>query len=339
MRDVDADEAEASRRGQTSDSDSANENRAPKVERVKAVETMTIEGAGSAGGGDLGALTPARDGGDDGASIGRVRESEGTSAVTGGGSIADETRREATGGATVAFFDLDHTIIDVNSSWLWVKSEINAGRVGVGLVGTALYWFSRYALGYGDGAETAGRDAASLYKGETEESFRHRIEDFFRMELANRMRPGFKTILEEHRARGERCVMCTSTWQHPAEIGAEIFGLETGRENVVSSFMGVDENGCMDGTIQVVAYGDGKYETTKKWCEDNGIDLRDCYFYTDSMSDVKLLENVGHPVCVNPDARLKKHAKEKGWTTVDWGKSEEVKRKPRYTVGCLTCSA
>ena len=55
----------------------------------------------------------------------------------------------------VAFFDMDHTIIDVNSSWLWVKSEINSGRVGFSLIGTAVYWFARYAAGYGDGAETA----------------------------------------------------------------------------------------------------------------------------------------------------------------------------------------
>lgn len=238
----------------------------------------------------------------------------------------------------VAFFDMDHTIIDVNSSWLWVKSEINSGRVGFSLIGTAVYWFARYAAGYGDGAETAGKDAASLYKGETESSLAERIRDFFRMELAHRTRPGFKAVLEAHKANDERCVMCTSTWQHPAEIGAQIYGLETGESNVVSSIMGVDEHGLMDGTIQVVAYGDGKYETTKRWCDQNGIDLKDCYFYTDSMSDVKLLEHVGYPVCVNPDSRLKKHAAERGWKIVDWGKSQPALSKPRYNY-CLTCSA
>ena len=46
--------------------------------------------------------------------------------------------------------------------------------------------------------------------------------------------------------------------QHPAAVGAEIYGLETGESNVVSSIMGVDDEGRMDGTIRVVAYGDGK---------------------------------------------------------------------------------
>jgi phosphoserine phosphatase len=56
------------------------------------------------------------------------------------------------------------------------------------------------------------------------------------------------------------------------------------------------------------------------------------------MSDVKLLEHVGYPVCVNPDSRLRKHATERGWKIVDWGKSQPTLSKPRYNY-CLTCSA
>ena len=238
-------------------------------------------------------------------------------------------------GVGVAFFDLDHTIIDANSSWLWVKSEINSGRVGFSLITQAMYWFGRYALGYGDGAETAGKEAAALYRGEREDSLRARIEDFFRMELQNRVRPGFKRVLVAHIENEDRCVMCTSTWQHPAAIGAEIYGLETGEENIVCSVMGVDEDGNMDGNINVVAYGDGKYDTTKAWCEKHGVDMKDCYFYTDSMTDVKLLEHVGYPVCVNPDPRLKAHALKRGWPIYDWGISPPRFTKPRYSYACL----
>jgi len=66
---------------------------------------------------------------------------------------------------SVAFFDLDHTVVDTNSSWLWVQHEVNQGRVGAHMILTAIYWFGRYALGYGAGAERAGADAAETYKG------------------------------------------------------------------------------------------------------------------------------------------------------------------------------
>ena len=66
----------------------------------------------------------------------------------------------------------------------------------------------------------------------------------------------------------------------------------------------------------------------------NNVDLKKCYFYTDSYSDVKLMENVGYPVAVNPDPRLLKHAESRGWEIVDWGWRRKG-RKPRYHYGCL----
>ena len=77
---------------------------------------------------------------------------------------------------TVAFYDLDHTIIDTNSSWHWVQHEMNTGRIGVGMVFTALYWFARYAAGFGAGAERAGAEAAELYAGTLESELQVEVE-------------------------------------------------------------------------------------------------------------------------------------------------------------------
>ena len=78
--------------------------------------------------------------------------------------------------AGVAFFDLDHTIIDTNSSWHWVQHEMNTGRIGAGMVFTALYWFARYAAGFGAGAERAGAEAAELYAGTLESELQVEVE-------------------------------------------------------------------------------------------------------------------------------------------------------------------
>ena len=87
--------------------------------------------------------------------------------------------------------------------------------------------------------------------------------------------------------------------------------------------------------------GEGKYHVSKEWADANDVDLAQCYFYTDSMSDVLLMEKVGFPVAVNPDSRLRAHAKEKGWEIMDWGIAEEraeKMKKPRYSYACLTFS-
>ena len=119
-------------------------------------------------------------------------------------------------GPSVAFFDLDHTIIDTNSSWHWVQHEMNHGRIGVGMLATALYWFGRYALGFGAGAEKAGTaGGGTLRRDESDgsEGGGGRV-----------LQPGdgaqAKTRVcgddGAHVAAGERCLVCTTSWQHRA---------------------------------------------------------------------------------------------------------------------------
>ena len=236
----------------------------------------------------------------------------------------------------VAFFDLDHTVIDTNSSWHWVQHEMHAGRVGAHMILTAIYWFARYAAGFGAGAERAGAEAAELYAGTVASDLEAEVNVFFDKHMRHRQRPGCEAAIEKHSLEGTRCLICTTSWQHPARAAAKLFGLETAEDDVISSVMEIDETtGCLTGKIETVAYGDGKYEVTKKWCDRNGVDLKDCVFYTDSMSDVLLMEHVGTPVAVNPDARLRAFAKERGWQIVDWGVAEARARKPRYSYGCL----
>ena len=137
----------------------------------------------------------------------------------------------------VAFFDLDHTIIDTNSNKHWVSREVLAGRVTPKLIGLAIYWFTRYAMGQGAGAEAAGAEAAMAYAGKSERQLRTEVETMFDEKLAHRMRPGCGPTMAEHVARGDLCVMCTSSWQYAAQYAARLFGCETAPEMVISSVM------------------------------------------------------------------------------------------------------
>ena len=244
--------------------------------------------------------------------------------------VADDAPEAPPALVGVAFFDLDHTIIDTNSNKHWVQREILAGRVTPKLILTAIYWFTRYAMGQGAGAEAAGAEAAMAYAGKSERVLRREVKNLFDEKLAHRVRPGYLAVLEAHREDGVRCIMCTSSWQYAARYAAKLFGCETDPSQIVSSRMRVDEGtGRLTGEIAAVAYGDGKYRETKKWADENGVDLALSHFYSDSMSDVLLLEMVGHPVVVNPDPRLRKHAEERNWPIVDWGKSEAGGGKKR----------
>lgn len=124
----------------------------------------------------------------------------------------------------VAFFDLDHTILDCNSNKHWIQHEVQNGKVKPKMIITAIYWFTRYAMGFGAGAESAGAEAAMLYAGTKESDLKSEVEELFDRELAHRMRPGCKAVMDMHVANGQRCIVCTSSWW-----GNESDGCPTGR--------------------------------------------------------------------------------------------------------------
>jgi phosphoserine phosphatase len=79
--------------------------------------------------------------------------------------------------------------------------------------------------------------------------------------------------------------------------------------------------GRFTGKVAGMALAHHKLTRVREWADREGVDLADCWFYTDSVTDRALMEAVGHPVAVNPDRPLRALAAEKGWPVVDWGMS------------------
>jgi phosphoserine phosphatase len=83
----------------------------------------------------------------------------------------------------------------------------------------------------------------------------------------------------------------------------------------------VDARGLHTGrSLGEVCFGAGKLRLARAFAEGRGVSLADCTFYTDSYSDLPMLEAVGRPVAVNPDRRLLRRAERAGWPVLDWGR-------------------
>ena len=79
------------------------------------------------------------------------------------------------------------------------------------------------------------------------------------------------------------------------------------------------QDGCFTGRcVEPISYGEGKTILAKQYADAKGVSLSDCYFYTDSYSDLDTLKHVGHPVVVCPDQRLRREASRQGWPILDW---------------------
>jgi HAD superfamily hydrolase (TIGR01490 family) len=115
-------------------------------------------------------------------------------------------------------------------------------------------------------------------------------------------------LIEEHRANGREVVIVSSSGE---EVVAPI-GRLVGADRVIATRM-VIEDGHYTGEVAYYAYGPTKAEAMRELAGAAGYDLADCYAYSDSITDLPMLEAVGHPTAVNPDRALRRAAREQDW--------------------------
>lgn len=216
---------------------------------------------------------------------------------------------------SVAFFDFDKTLLRKNSGSMWLRHELRQGRVSPWTAVRAGWWLLRYSMGSTD-LEHGVREAIRAIAGQREDEMRTRVHAWYHEEVKGLYRPGGQAALSHHRAQGHRVVLLTSASNYLSEVVQQELRLD----HILCNRFEVDETGHYTGEpLGHVCYGQGKLQHAREYLEGVGADLEECWFYTDSMADLSVMEVVGHPVAVNPDPRLLRVAKAKGWPVEDWG--------------------
>lgn len=218
---------------------------------------------------------------------------------------------------TAAFFDLDRTLLDMNSSTLWAMHELRGRSISVQQFGRVLVWNALYHLSLID-IETAYREALGHYRGRRYEDLEAETRRWFAKDVAHHIRPGARRALAEHRAQGHQLVLLTSASAFAARAARDTWSLD----DFLSNDFPTDDGGRLDGTfIAPLCYGPGKVTRARAWAAERNVDLSKSYFYSDSYSDAPMLRAVGHPRVVSPDPRLSREAKQRGWPILKWGQA------------------
>jgi HAD superfamily hydrolase (TIGR01490 family) len=212
-----------------------------------------------------------------------------------------------------AFFDMDRTLIRCNSGSLWIRWQRERGEISLYQKMRALGWIAQYKLSLLDMEAVATKVIASM-RGQSEGELADKARLFFDGQVASQVAPKALEAIERHRADGHVVAILSSSTPYVVEPLAQHLGIE----HAICTRMNIAD-GCFDGTLKGPAcYGAGKVHWAEAFAREQDVDLGRSFFYTDSYSDLPMLERVGMARVVNPDTRLKRHARRVGWAVDEW---------------------
>lgn len=213
-----------------------------------------------------------------------------------------------------ALFDMDRTLVRKETASLYVRFQREIGEARRRDLLRVTYWVAQYTLGIIDAPDVARRALRTL-EGTTESAMSARCDDWFRRWVEPHVCDLGRRAVEHHRERGDLLAIVTGASPYAARPLARRLDIP----HVVASELEVDANGRFTGKfVEPLCIGEGKVERTKRFAKEQGFVLEESTFYSDSHTDLPLLELVREPVIVNPDPRLKRVAKRRGWRIEVW---------------------
>jgi HAD superfamily hydrolase (TIGR01490 family) len=213
-------------------------------------------------------------------------------------------------GRSAAFFDLDKTVIAKSSALAFGRPFYRDGLIGRRDKDKAAYAQLMYRVGGADEQQMARiRDAvAQLCTGWRIEQVRQIVNETLEELINPYVYAEAAALIVEHRVAGRDVVLVSSSGEDMVRPIGELLGIT----DVIATRMAV-EDGRYTGVVDFYAAGVNKASAVRELAEERGYDLATSYAYSDSISDVPLLETVGNPTAVNPDRALRRIAIERGW--------------------------
>lgn len=209
---------------------------------------------------------------------------------------------------------MDRTLLRVDSARLYTRYRRDRGEASLLDALRVALWATQYTFGVIDAPKVA-RKALEGFRGRQESWLTQSCAEWFPKYVLPEVQQAGRRAVRKHHEAGDFVAIVTGATRYVAEpVAAEL-----GIPHVICSELELDLAGCFTGRIvEPLCYGLGKIERTAKVAEREGFELKDATFYSDSITDLPLLEVVKAPIVINPDRRLRMIAKKRGWPIEAW---------------------
>lgn len=230
-----------------------------------------------------------------------------------------------------AFFDLDNTILRGASAYYFAREMYRRNFFGLSDL-TRIVWMQTHFVAVGENLthlEQIRERALSIIAGHTAVEVREMGEDVYDQVIARKLWPGTRALAQDHLDAGEQVWLVTATPIELAETIARRLGF-TGALGTVTELVDGVYTGRLVGEPM---HGPAKARAVTVLAQREKLDLASCAAYSDSVNDIPLLGLVGRPCAINPDAKLRAHARAEGWQIRDYRTARKVAKLSAPLVG------
>ena len=216
----------------------------------------------------------------------------------------------------LALFDLDHTLLPLDSDYEWGEFTIRIGwNDPVEFARRNDEFYAHYQAGTLDVHDYV-RFATEAVRLRGPEAAAAAHQQFMREVITPAIKPQALDLIRQHQAAGDEVLIVTATNEFVTTPIAQALGVP----KLLAVQLVRDASGWYTGEIDgIPTMREGKVRRMEQWLAERQLSWADVEstFYSDSMNDVPLLEKVNHPVATNPDPRLRALAQERGWRILD----------------------
>ena len=208
-----------------------------------------------------------------------------------------------------AFFDLDGTLVAGFTAVILTQERLRRRDMGVGELISMVTAGLNHQLGRIEFEELIGKASGAL-RGRPLSDLEEIGERLFNQKIESRIYPEMRELVRAHMARGHTVVLSSSALTIQVGPVARFLGII----NTLTNKFETNEEGLLTGgVVNPILWGPGKAAAVQKFAGENGIDLKDSYFYADGDEDVALMYLVGNPRPTNPEGKMAAVAKRRGW--------------------------
>lgn len=233
--------------------------------------------------------------------------------------VVKEVEASPSGPQIGAFFDFDGTIIYGYSATTYLREQLKRGYI----TPRQLIELSKALVQFGTGnmGFSAMMMSISQYlRGIEEAEYLNFGEELYRKHIAKLVYPESRALIEAHLRKGHTVALVSAATPYQVVPAAR----ELGIEHVKCTHLEVVDGQFTGAVMKPTCYGMGKVDAAEQLAEEFNLDINQSYFYSDSDEDIQLLEYVGKPRPLNPNARLRRIARGRGWPVRDFSSRGKV---------------